>query len=153
MRCRGNVNLCSTLLQLLDTLSPVNNVFANKANIRRGWEGLQCECLHNDKVFHRGDIKAIHEMLHLQWNCETLKGDTSKQHIHHHEPHLYAASEDDLRKVCVENLKRNFQEQTSVMDTFAKTTNVCSEASFRVAHCLGIAEKLYSDGKLVKVCI
>ena len=39
------------------------------------------------------------------------------------------------------------------MSTFIKSTNNRCEASYRVAHHLGVAGKTYSDGELVKRCL
>lgn len=84
---------------------------------------------------------------------KTVKGDNAKQHFRRHASHNYAQLQGDSRKICVENLKRNVRQQTSVMSAFVKTTNKRSEASYRVAYRLGVAGKPYSDGELVKSCI
>ena len=84
---------------------------------------------------------------------KTLKGDNAKQHFRRHESHAFANLHGESRKICVENLKRNVRQQTSVLSAFVKTTSNRSEASYRVAHHVGVAGKPYSDGELVKRCI
>lgn len=82
-----------------------------------------------------------------------MKGDNAKQHFLHHATHTYVNLQGESRKICVENLKRRFCQQTCVMSTFVKSMNNRSEASYRVAYRLGVAEKPYSDEELVKGCI
>ena len=76
----------------------------------------------------------------------------AKQHFRRHTSHSYAKLKGEPRKICVENLKKSVQQQTSCMSTFIKSDNNRCEASYRVAYHLGVAEKPYSDGKLVKRC-
>ena len=59
----------------------------------------------------------------------------------------------DSRKICNENLKKSVRKQTACIITFAKFTNSRCEASYRVAYHLGVVEKSYSDGELVKRCL
>ena len=84
---------------------------------------------------------------------KTVKGDNAKQHFRRHASHNYAQLQGDSRKICVENLKRNVRQQTSVMSAFVETTHKHSDASYRVAYRLGVAGKPYSDWELVKSCI
>ncbi|KAG8239676.1 hypothetical protein J437_LFUL013899 [Ladona fulva] len=98
---------------------------------------------------------ATHSMMCLICGevVKTMKRDNAKQHFRHHASHTSANLQGESRKICVENLKRHFLQQTSVMSTFVKSTNNRSEASYRVAYRLGVAGKPYSDGELVKGCI
>lgn len=72
---------------------------------------------------------------------KTTNRDDAKQHFPHHVTHTYANLQGKSRKICVENLKRCFRQQTSFMPTFVKSTNNRSEASYRVAYHLGVAGK------------
>ena len=96
----------------------------------------------------------VHTMMCLICSqvVKTVKGNDAKQHFHRHMSHTYAKLEEDLRKICVENLKKSLRQQTSCMSTFIKSTNNRYEASYRVAYHLGVAGKPYSDGELVKQC-
>ena len=84
---------------------------------------------------------------------KTVKTDNAKQHFRRHESHSYEKLKGDLRKICIENLKKSVRKQTACTTTFAKSTNSRCEASYRVAYHLGVARKLYSNGKLVKQCL
>ena len=80
---------------------------------------------------------------------KTVKEDNAKQRLRLHESHSYAKLKGDSRKICIENLKKSVRKQTA----FAKSTNSCCEASYRVAYHLGVARKPYSGGELVKRCL
>ena len=98
---------------------------------------------------------ASHTMMCLVCSqvVKTAKGDNVKQHFRLHMSHTYAKLEGESRKICVENLKKSLRQQTTFMSTFTKSTNNCCEASYRVAYHLGVAEKPYLEGELVKRCL
>ena len=95
---------------------------------------------------------ATHSMMCQICNqvAKTVKGDNAKQHFRCHESHSYKKLKGDSRKTCIENLKKSVRKQTAGITTFAKSTNNRCEASYRVAHHLGVAGKPYSDGELMK---
>ena len=84
---------------------------------------------------------------------KTVKGDNAKQHFRRHKSHSCSKLKGNSRKICIENLKNSARKQTACITTFAKSTNSRCEASYRVAHHLGVAGKPYSDGELVKRCL
>ena len=90
---------------------------------------------------------ATHSIMCLICNqvVKTVKGDNAKQHFRRHESHSYAKLKGDLRKICVENLKKSARKQTACVTTFAKSTNSRCEASYRVAYYLGVAGNSRSD--------
>ena len=92
-----------------------------------------------------------HSMMCLICNqvVKTVNGDNAKQHFCPPESHSYAKLKGDSRKICIKNLNKNVQRQT----TFAKSPSSHCEASYRVAYHLGVAGRPYSDGKLVKRCL
>ena len=98
---------------------------------------------------------AAHTMMCLICSqvVKTVKGDNAKQHFCRYMSHTYAKLEGKSKKICVENLKKNVRQQTSCMSFFMKSTNSCSEASYRVAYHLGVVGKPFSDGVLVKRCL
>ena len=98
---------------------------------------------------------ATHSMMCLICNqvVKTVKGDNAKEHFRRHESHSYAKLKGDSRKICIENLKKSLQKQTTCITTFAKSTNSRCETSYRVVHHLGVAGKPYSDGELVERCL
>jgi len=84
---------------------------------------------------------------------KTMKGDNAKQHYHRHEAHAFANLQGEIRKSCVENLKRNIRRQSSLLCGYLKSKNILTEASYRVSYRLGVAGKPFSDGELIKECI
>ena len=84
---------------------------------------------------------------------KTLKSDNARQHFRKHECHSYAKLQGESRKICVENLKKKLKQQKWGFQTFVKSSNARVEASYKVAHILGVAGKPYSDGELVKKCL
>ena len=84
---------------------------------------------------------------------KTVKGYNAKQDFRRHMSHTYAKLEGELRKICVENLKKSLRQQTSCTSTFIKYTDNHRKTSYRVAYHLGVVGKPYSNGELIKRCV
>ncbi|OAF64123.1 hypothetical protein A3Q56_08167 [Intoshia linei] len=74
---------------------------------------------------------------------KTIKGDNAKQHYRHHVNDSDAKMEGDSRKT---SFKITF-------NRFLSLPNMRVEASYKVAHILGVAGRKYMDGEIVKKCI
>ena len=63
---------------------------------------------------------ATHSMMCLIWNqvLKTVKGDNAKQHFRRHKLLSYARLKGDLRKVYIENLKKECAKADSLHNNF-----------------------------------
>ncbi|OAF69706.1 hypothetical protein A3Q56_02549 [Intoshia linei] len=84
---------------------------------------------------------------------KTIKGDNAKQRYRRHVYDSDAKLEVDSRKTCIENLKKNFYQRKITFNRYLSLPNMRVEASYKVAHILGVARRSYMDGEIVKKCI